>query len=84
MSRPGFVLAPWVEMSDFDLHRLHLQVLGRDAGHFVRDLIALDGDVLAVHVGDVNEDVLSAVRRPDEAMTLRSGEVFAHSFEHRP
>lgn len=78
------MLAPWVEMSDFDLHRLHLQVLGWDSGHFVCDLIALDGDVLAVHVGDVYEDVFSAVRGPDEAVTLRSGEVFAHSFEHGP
>lgn len=43
---PGLVFRPWVEMCDLHLHRLHLQVLGRDPAHFVRDLIALDRDVL--------------------------------------
>lgn len=71
-------------MSDFDLHGLHLQILGRDSAHFVCDLVALDRDVLPVHVGDVNKDVLSAVRGLDEAVTLRPGEVFTHSFEHGP
>lgn len=71
-------------MSDFDLHGLHLQVLRRDPAHFICDLVALDRDVLPLHVGDVNEDVLSAVRGPDEAVTLTPGEVFADSFVHGP
>lgn len=48
LSGPGLVFRPRVEMCDLHLHRLHLQVLGRDPGHFVRDLIALDRDVLAL------------------------------------
>lgn len=35
-------------MRDLHLHRLHLQVLGGDPAHFVRDLVALNRDVLPV------------------------------------
>lgn len=54
---PGLVFRPWVEMCDLHLHRLHLQVLGRDPAHFVRDLIALDRDVLPLDAEtERNED----------------------------
>lgn len=46
LPRPGLVFCPWVEMCDLHLHRLHLQVLGRDSAHFVRHLVALNWDVL--------------------------------------
>lgn len=47
LAGPGLVFRPWVEVCDFDLHGLHLQVFGRDPAHFVCDLIALDWDVLS-------------------------------------
>lgn len=35
-------------MCDLHLHRLYFEVLRGDAGHLVSDLVALDGDVLAL------------------------------------
>lgn len=48
---PGLVFCPRVEVCDLHLYRLHLQVLGRDPAHFVRDLIALDRDILPLDAG---------------------------------
>lgn len=70
LAGPGLVFRPWVEVCDFDLHGLHLQVFGRDPAHFVCDLIALDWDVLSFDVRDVNKDVVTTMRGLDEAMTL--------------
>lgn len=50
LARPGLVFRPWVEVYELHLHRLHLQVLGRDPAHFVRDLVALDRDILPLDV----------------------------------
>lgn len=61
------MFCPWVEMSDLHLHRLHLQVLGGDPAHFVRDLVALNRDVLAVdaetHSSQDKDEVLVKVGR---------------------
>lgn len=35
-------------MRELHLHRLHLQVLGRDSAHLVGDLVAFHWDVLAL------------------------------------
>lgn len=48
LAGPRLVLRAGVEMCDLHLHRLHFEVLRRDAGHLVSDLVALDGDVLAL------------------------------------
>lgn len=59
LAGPRLVFCPRVEMCDLHLHRLHLQVLRRDPTHFVSDLVALDGDVLALDAetdNNQNED----------------------------
>lgn len=48
LAGPSLVFCARVEMCDLHLHRLYLQVLRGHAGHFVSDLVALDGDVLAL------------------------------------
>lgn len=77
------MLRPWVQMSDDHLHSLHLQVLGWYGANLVGDLIPFHRHILPLNVGDVDEDVLSAIGRPDEAMTLRPAEVFADAIENR-
>lgn len=49
LSRPGLVFRPRVEVCDLHLHSLHLQVFGRHAAHFKRDLIAFDWHVLPLN-----------------------------------
>lgn len=69
-------------MCDLHLHRLHLQVFGRDPAYFVCDFISLDWDVFPLDVWDVNKDVFTAVGRLDETVTLRPGEVLTYSFKN--
>lgn len=45
LPRPGLMFRSWLEMYDLHLHRLHLQVFGRDPAYFVCDFIPLDWDV---------------------------------------
>lgn len=78
------MLRPWVEVSDFHLHCLHLEVLRWDGADLVGDLIPFHGDVLPLDVGDVNEDVLLPVGGLDEAVSPGSGEVFADASVRRP
>lgn len=56
------MLGARVEVRDLHLHRLHFEVLRGDAGHLVSDLVALDGDVLAL-------DAESRAKRRSHAKT---------------
>lgn len=46
LAGPGLVFRPWVQMCDLHLHCLHLQVLGRDPAHLIRDLVSLHRNIL--------------------------------------
>lgn len=81
LARPGLVFGSCSEVRDDHLHGLDLHVLGRDWTDLVRDLVSLHRNVLSLNVGDVYEDVLSAVSWSDEAMTLRPREVFTHALK---
>lgn len=51
LTGPSLMFRPWVQMCDLHLHRLNLQVLRRDPAHFVRDLVALNWDILPLDTG---------------------------------
>lgn len=80
LTRPGLVLGAWIQVCDDHFHCLDLLVLRRDRTHLVGDLIPFHRHILPLNVWDVDKDVLSAVRGPDESMTLRPGEIFTHAF----
>lgn len=48
LAGPGLVLRSRVQMCDDHLHCLHLLVLGWDGTHFIRHLVALHRNVLAL------------------------------------
>lgn len=81
--RPGLVLGARCQVSDDHLYGLQLLVLGRDGTHLIGDLVAFHGDVLPLHVGDVQKDVGATVSGGDEAMALGPAEAFADSFVDR-
>lgn len=83
VAAPGLVLGARFEVSDGDLHSLDLLVFGRDGAQFVAHLVAINRDVLALDVRDVDKDVFASVRWRDKAVAFGAAEGFTHTSKQR-